>query len=301
MSDYSGLPTSIYEKLRQIYFISLDDYNRMAGEDVHLGPNQAMVYAVRCDYDYDVFIPSEGQTFAIVKKLEDFNWIGKMAMDAVPSLVFVVPDLAQAVGPLMGLEYNGMGMVRLSWYYGFDADAAPQEEEALSLRIEERLALLAQDGENGISAPTCECRETERSGFYGTFGGLFFLGILLSIVFIFATTLMIYYKQISEGYEDRARFDVMQKVGMTKRDIRRSVNSQVVTTFFLPLALAVCHLCFAFPMIRNLLLLFNFSNAALLLIVAGVSVLVFAVFYALVYKITAGAYYKIVSGARGRA
>ncbi len=126
------------------------------------------------------------------------------------------------------------------------------------------------------------------------------MGIILSIVFIFATTLIIYYKQISEGYEDRARFDIMQKVGMTKKDIRKSVNSQVITVFFLPLALAVLHLAFAFPMIRNLLLLFNLNNLSLLLITAGVSVVVFAVFYVLVYKITSNAYYNIVSGSRRR-
>ena len=92
----------------------------------------------------------------------------------------------------------------------------------------------------------------------------------------------------------------MQKVGMTKKDIRKSVNSQVITVFFLPLALAVLHLAFAFPMIRNLLLLFNLNNLSLLLITAGVSVVVFAVFYVLVYKITSNAYYNIVSGSRRR-
>ena len=151
-------------------------------------------------------------------------------------------------------------------------------------------------GTAGVSSASCESLEVNRSGFYGTFGGLFFLGIILSIVFIFATTLIIYYKQISEGYEDRGRFDIMQKVGMTKRDIRKSVNSQVITVFFLPLVVAVMHLVFAFPMIRNLLLLFNLNNLTLLMATAGISVVIFAVFYVLVYKITSNAYYKIVAG-----
>lgn len=291
VSDYTGLPTSLYEKLRQIYFISLDDYNKIAGENIHLGPDQAMVYTVRCDYGYDSFSPVKGCVYDIVRKVDDFAWTGEMAMDAIPSVVFIVPDLKAAAEPLSGLEHDGTDMLRLSWYRGIDTDGTLAEEENLSEMI------------SGVSAArplSSESRETERAGFYGTFGGLFFLGIILSIVFIFATTLMIYYKQISEGYEDQTRFDIMQKVGMTKEDIRRSVNSQVMTVFFLPLAAAVCHLAFAFPMIKNLLLLFNLTDTRLLLTVAGVSVLIFAVFYVLVYKITSGAYYNIVSGARRR-
>lgn len=291
VSDYTGLPTSLYEKLRQIYFISLDDYNKIAGENIHLGHDQAMVYTVRCDYGYDSFSPVKGCVYDIVRKVDDFAWTGEMAMDAIPSVVFIVPDLKAAAEPLSGLEHDGTDMLRLSWYRGIDTDGTPAEEENLSEMI------------SGVSAArplSSESRETERAGFYGTFGGLFFLGIILSIVFIFATTLMIYYKQISEGYEDQARFDIMQKVGMTKEDIRKSVNSQVMTVFFMPLAVAVCHLAFAFPMIKNLLLLFNLTDTHLLLTVAGISVLIFAVFYVLVYKITSGAYYNIVSGAQRR-
>ena len=137
-----------------------------------------------------------------------------------------------------------------------------------------------------------------RSDFYATYGGLFFLGIILSIIFLCATVLIIYYKQISEGYEDESRFEIMQKVGMTKRNIRRSINSQMLTIFLLPLAMAVIHLAFAFPMIEKLLLLFNLVNLKLLLATAGVSVLIFALFYMVVYKVTSQVYYNIVSGKR---
>ena len=140
--------------------------------------------------------------------------------------------------------------------------------------------------------------EENRVEFYGLYGGLFFIGILLSIVFLFATVIIIYYKQISEGYEDRKRFEIMQKVGMTKKEIRRSINSQVLTVFFLPLVFAGLHLAFAFPLVWKLLQLFNLNNLPLLIVVTIVCFLVFGLCYALVYKITAGAYYKIVSGAK---
>ena len=115
------------------------------------------------------------------------------------------------------------------------------------------------------------------------------------MVFVFAAVLIIYYKQISEGYEDQARFEIMQKVGMTETDIRRSVNSQVLTVFFLPLIMAGIHLAFAFPMVHKLLILFSLTNLNLLLGVTVCCYLIFAVFYMLVYRITSRGYYHIVS------
>ena len=99
-----------------------------------------------------------------------------------------------------------------------------------------------------------------KRAFYGTFGGLLVLGILLGIVFVFAAILIMYYKQVTEGYEDQSGFVVMQKVGMTKKDIRQSINSQILIVFFAPLLLAGLHLLFAFPMISKLLLLFGLNS-----------------------------------------
>ena len=132
--------------------------------------------------------------------------------------------------------------------------------------------------------------------FYGTYGSLFFIGIVLSVLFICAAVLIIYYKQLCEGYEDQPRFAIMQKVGMTAADIRRSVNSQLLTVFFLPLAGAALHMAFAFPMIRRMLLLFELHNTGLFIATALVSFAVLAVVYTLVYKATSNAYYRIVKG-----
>ena len=142
-----------------------------------------------------------------------------------------------------------------------------------------------------------ESRATNYEGFFADFGGLFYLAIVLSIVFLLAAVLIIYYKQISEGYEDQARFDIMQKVGMAKKEIRKSINSQLLTVFFLPLVGAGTHLIFAFPMIRKILLLFNLTNLHLYTIVTLISFGAFAIFYTIVYRITSNAYYHIVSGA----
>lgn len=112
--------------------------------------------------------------------------------------------------------------------------------------------------------------------------------------------LIIYYKQISEGYEDQSRFDIMQKVGMTEKDIRRSINSQIVTVFFAPLLFAGLHLSFAFPMVWKLLQLFALRNMTLVIFVTVISFLIFGAFYAMIYKLTASAYFNIVRGARER-
>ena len=143
-----------------------------------------------------------------------------------------------------------------------------------------------------------ESREQNRNDFYALYGGLFGLGIILSIVFIFAAVLIIYYKQISEGYEDQSRFEIMQKVGMTKKEIRKSINSQLLTVFFLPLIFAGMHLAFAAPIIKKLLLIFNLTNLNLFIITVLISFAAFTLFYMIVYKITSNAYYKIVSGAK---
>ena len=115
-------------------------------------------------------------------------------------------------------------------------------------------------------------------------------------MFVLATVLIIYYKQVTEGYEDESRFAIMQKVGMTKKDIRKSINSQMFMVFFLPLAAAIMHLCFAFPMVQKLLAMFNFRNVSLMIMTMMICVLVFGIFYGIIYKVTSNAYYAIVSG-----
>lgn len=131
------------------------------------------------------------------------------------------------------------------------------------------------------------------------FGGLMYIGLILSAVFLMAAVLIIYYKQISEGYEDQARFEIMQKVGMTDREIRRSINSQLLTVFYLPLIFAAVHLAFAFPMIEKLLLLFNLDDTALFASSTAISLFVFALIYMAVYRMTSNAYYKIVRTGTG--
>jgi len=123
---------------------------------------------------------------------------------------------------------------------------------------------------------------------------LLFLGLFLGALFLMATVLIIYYKQISEGYEDKERYEIMQKIGMSRDEVKTSIRSQILTVFFLPLAGAIVHLAAAFKMITKLMLVLNLSNIVLFAVCTLGTIIVFAVVYAVVYSLTARTYYKIV-------
>ncbi len=129
------------------------------------------------------------------------------------------------------------------------------------------------------------------------YGGLFFLGLFMGAVFLMGTVLIIYYKQLSEGYEDARRFDIMQKVGMSHQEVKRSIHSQVLMVFFLPLFMAILHLGVAFHMLQLILAMLNMVNFTLILISMVGCVLVFSVMYLVIYLLTARTYYKIVETA----
>ena len=127
-----------------------------------------------------------------------------------------------------------------------------------------------------------------------TAGTLLFIGIFLSAIFLLATVLVIYYKQISEGYDDKARYEIMEKVGMSNDEVKKSITSQVRMVFFLPIILAACHLAAAFPLLRRLLVMFNLTDIKLIAICMSATFLVFVAIYYIVFKITSRAYYRIV-------
>lgn len=131
--------------------------------------------------------------------------------------------------------------------------------------------------------------------YYGLYSGLFFLGIIMSGVFIISAALIMYYKQISEGFEDAARFEILQNVGMNRREIRSAINSQVLIVFFLPLAAAGLHMTFAFPILSRLLRLFDMTDTGLFAIMTVGSFIAFTLIYVLFYKITSRSYLNIVS------
>lgn len=282
-----------------IYFVPLEEYNAVTGQSLTLEDGQVYVAALRTEFHSDTLSIDGGMTRHVMKR-EIPALVGAAVADITPSLTVVVPDFEQFVPELQSYLTNKYGWYpTATWHYAFDTDL-PENQQGnidgttpnLKDALDDYLSGVSSDWDVGVSV---ESKAANRADFYGMYGGLFFLGIMLSIVFIFAAVAILYYKQLSEGYEDQSRFDIMQKVGMTKQDIRRSINSQLLTVFYLPLLMAGLHLCFAFPFIHKLLMLFNLDNRGLLVGTTAVSFAVFAALYALVYKLTGNAYYHIVA------
>ena len=275
----------------QLILVPLSDYNTAMGTNETLSDGETLVYSYRADFSGDS-MTINGEPFSVRRILTDFFDAGEIKSNMTPSLIVVVPDFFGTVDRLNALA-DEIGAQRFTalWYYGFDAPLSPEEGESFYGDIANEL-----DGSVRFQSLWSRSREANREEFLGIYGGLFFIGLILSLIFTSAAVLIIYYKQLSEGYEDAARFEIMQKVGMTKRDIRASINSQLLTVFFLPLIFAGLHLGFAFPFVSKMLTLFNLTNTSLLIMRTALSFLVFAVLYVIVYKITSSAYYKIVSG-----
>lgn len=139
-----------------------------------------------------------------------------------------------------------------------------------------------------------ESRDANREQIYVLYGGLFFIGIFLGTMFLMVTVMIIFYKQISEGYDDKARYEIMEKVGMSNDEVKKSITSQVRMVFFLPIILAACHLAAAFPLLRRLLVMFNLTDVKLIVVCMVATLFVFMVIYYIVFKITSRAYYRIV-------
>ncbi|MCH5199338.1 MAG: ABC transporter permease [Oscillospiraceae bacterium] len=289
---------STYSDVYQFRFVPLSDYNEMAGTQEALSDGEALLYSNGKAYREDTISFNHGSTFRIKKCLDSFAVDGEAAAQVISSIYIVVPDLEQAIKGLDTLvDYNGNRMITMEWLYNFDIGIEPEQQTEVYYGIWDIIVGIA-GGEDEHIGYSVRYREYERESFYSLYGALFYIGIILSIVFIIAAVLIIYYKQISEGYEDQARFEIMQKVGMTKREIRKSINSQLLTVFFLPLIFAAMHLAFAFPIISKLLLAFNLNNVMLFAVTTVICFIVFAVFYLIVYRITSNAYYNIVSGVR---
>ena len=204
-------------------------------------------------------------------------------------IVLVVPDRAALLELVAGQE-NGSYV----WRGQYDFDAS---DEALAAMVDDYFAASSEG--DGVDAGYYDVlridlrSETERD-VYGLSGGFLFLGVFLGIVFLMATVLIIYYKQVSEGYEDNARFEIMRKVGLSEREARRAIRSQILTVFFMPILVAAIHIAFDFNLVVLLLCLFSLTNVKLTALCTLGTLLVFCAVYAVVYALTARSYYKIV-------
>ena len=290
LAERGGSITDI-DSVISITVMPLADYNALCGTSYTLAPGEALATGSllhRLNGRVTVF-GSQTYTFAATDIPLPTDTQGDF--DVVEALLLILPD-EDAFMELYTVQQEAYGSTssRISTTYAFDTALPDEETSALG----SRLAKAMQD--EGIDIYR-KVREDNRADYEGTTAGFLFLGIMLSAAFLCAAVLSMYYKQITEGYEDQARFDVMRKVGLSLRMIRQSINSQILTVFFLPLIVAGVHLAFAFPMLTKLLTVFGLFNTRLFVTTVLVSYGAFSLLYVLVYLITSRTYYRIVSGA----
>lgn len=276
------------DSINNLIFLPLSEYNRVTGEDKVLDGGEIIIYSNREGFDASVLKVGDRE-YKIKEKLDKFPGNGIIAANVSSSQFIVVPDLGE-LDALYRLQAESLGDIasEVRMFYGFDSGNDEDTQKEFYERLND---LLAQQEFEG----TVESKAEARKSFFGVYGGFFFIGIFLGTLFVMATVLIIYYKQISEGYDDRERFAIMQKVGMSPDEVKDSIRSQVITVFFLPLAAAGVHVVFAFPIISRILALLNLTNIKLYIICTVGCFLVFAVMYVLIYAVTARTYYKIVS------
>ena len=267
-----------------VVIVPLEEYNKNTNGSETLEKDEILFGKLRGTEYKKEEIQIGDTTFKIKRNLEDTQAEGEITALMSKSYLAVVPDYETAVS--LRKKYEGADTLR--WYYGFDLEEDGEKEIQFEQILSEKLT------DEKFSGYT-ESREGNRKDVYALYGSIFFLGIFLGILFLMATVLIIYYKQVSEGYEDRERFIIMQKVGMSHKEVKRSIHSQILLVFFLPLVTAVIHIIAAYPILERLLAMLHLSNDSIFMMVLAITVLLFALLYGWIYAITARTYYKIVS------
>ena len=273
------------EKVEQYYpdnhfyyveMITQEEYNRIEKKNVSLKEQEILTYTTngKCGKKQ---INIAGQNYQVKKELSEMTSQPKSTAEMYKTLYIVFAN-AEQIERIESFSYADK--------FNLKGDDGKQKE-ALE-QIQNEFYEKIPDG-------MMESRMLSRSSFYELYGGLFFIGIYLGSMFIMATVLIIYYKQISEGYDDRERYQIMQKVGMSKKEVKRSIRSQVLSVFFLPLIVAVIHVAVAFKVMTKILGVLNLTNVSLFAVCTIITIAVFAVFYIIVYSITAKEYYRIVN------
>lgn len=280
--------TVSYDDLAAVTLISADTYAHMTGETLQLADNEVAVYCAKGKLA-DTF-QMMGEAYTIAADLEKFP-VGNSMAHVVPCWFSIVVSSDEKLAEIDRMQKETFSYPSdLQYKMQFDVEGGEEKADALYERLLQKFAEA-----EGIPRYSAESRYEFRDQSYLMYGSMLFLGCYLGTLFLMATVLIIYYKQIIEGYEDRGRYVIMRKVGMNNREIRRSIKSQIIFMFFLPLGTALLHCAAAFPLMRQVLQAFYMNNTLLFAGVTAVVAGIFSVCYILVYSITARSYYHIVS------
>lgn len=290
LTDYERNSEDTRIDLDDLDVMILEDYNRWMDTDYECYPGKVWIYTSG-DRGF------EGNTVQILDKeypicgrITDSPGIGAESQyNSYQSLWLIVPDLEtmEEIKHILGnSEINSENKI----YYNFNFNLKGKERNKKSFCTDIKNVINKADIVDTVSV---EDIYTKRESVLGLFGSLFFLGIFLGLLFMSTTVMIIYYKQVSEGYDDKERFVILQRVGMSGEEVKSVIRSQVLLMFFLPILFAVIHICFAFNVIKKLLALTGFINVEVFIVCIIAVIAVFILVYGIVYSLTARTYYKI--------
>lgn len=277
-----------------VMVLDTEGYAGLTGEQVTLAPGEALAWTDGKPFGDTVTIC--GRAFRL-RQLDSFPLDSGSSIMGLHTLYLVVPDLdsvleLRAQQNAYASEHGGTRSM-LNYTYQFDLSGTDDEQlDALHTLLSDPAFESAAEAAN--VQYTTDMRADGYPTLRSTYGGFLFLGFFLGFVFLFATVLIIYYKQVSEGYDDRGRFRIMQQVGMTPKEVKATIRTQVLLMFFLPLVTAAIHIAFAFPLIKQIVFAFGLQNVHLFLLCTLGTFGVFALLYTFVYLLTARTYYRIV-------
>jgi len=279
--------------------VSPENYERATGQTVSLQPGEVAVCeeGIHLPDQFSMF----GNEYTIVERLNESPPNSRSASIGVTPNCLVV-DSDETFRQIAVAQEEAYGDRSSNVMFSVFLDMEGQDEQQIQLFDEVNTAFRAylREQDRGAYGIRNNCQAASEQEIYTFYGSFLFLGIFMGLLFSMAAVLIIYYKQLIEGYEDRSRFEIMQNVGMDDRLIRSSIRSQILTMFFLPLVMAMIHVCFAFPLLTRLIKLLYLENVKLFLLCTAGTVLVFAAIYGAVYLITSRTYYKIISGVSER-
>lgn len=274
-----------------LYFITLDDYNRTEGTNVSLAPDEVLVFPSGKQFDHKT-IDIASNTFKVKGILDSIKADSNYSANLQNSM-FVVVDSMDTLFMIDDLQKQAYGDNASYIHTSYDFNLSKSEE----MSVKEATDALIANYPGDTTYMMVDTQEGNYEDLLSLYASFLFIGIFLSFLFIMATVLIMYYKQITEGYEDKKRFEIMQKVGLDKREVKKTINSQVLTVFFLPLVVAAIHIVFAFPMIEKMLRLLYLDNTNLYIMTTVICFGVFALVYVLIYFLTSKVYYGIVRNA----
>ena len=266
------------------------EFERFSGQQVDLAENQVLLFDPANTFPEEDTLHIDDKTYEIVPS--DYVMPEASTLAQIYEMYYLVVRDETVVENILAPSGSDTFPI-----YSYDFDVAGGDPEDIAA-LREALGTVDFSGPGvEYAALLFEDSATYRQSFMELYGGLFFLGLFLGVLFLLGTALIIYYKQVSEGYDDARRFNIMQKVGMSHKEVKQSIHSQILLVFFLPLVMAVLHLAFAFPMLEKILLVMGLANTQLILLSTLGCVAVFAVAYLIIYALTARTYYNIVETA----